>query len=166
MRALATGLLFFGIPLTGLAANPDDIIGTWDTENNDAKVEILKCGEKYCGRIVWLKEPDYPAGSREGPPGTPKKDHNNPEPVLRTRPVLGLLIMRDFRFSGGNEWKDGRLYDPEKGKTYSGRMTLVSPGQLNLRGFVGISLFGRTAKWTRQGQGSQIRRTENGGGKQ
>lgn len=154
MRALLAGLLLFGVPLSGFASNPDDILGTWYTENNDARVEIFRCKEKYCGRIVWLKDPDYPAGSREGTPGTSKKDHNNPDPELRTRPVLGLTIMHDFRFSGGNEWKGGRLYDPEKGKTYRGKMKLVSPGRLNLRGFVGISLLGRTSKWTRRREGS------------
>jgi uncharacterized protein (DUF2147 family) len=140
-------LLLWQMPV--YAANPEDILGVWNTEHNDAKVEIFKCGEKYCGKIVWLKDPNYPPNSKEGTPGTPKIDHNNPDPALRARPVMGLQFMSNFRYAGDNVWKDGRLYDPEKGKTYSGKMTVVSHNQLDLRGFVGISLLGRTSKWTR-----------------
>ncbi len=57
--------------------------------------------------------------------------------------------MTDFTYVGGNAYTGGRLYDPEKGKTYSGKITLVSPKQLDLRGYIGISLIGRTSKWTR-----------------
>lgn len=135
--------------LPARASNPDDITGIWNTENKDARVEIFKCGDKYCGRIVGLKEPNYPAGSKEGTPGQPKIDFNNPDPSLRTRPVLGLQFMTDFAHAGDNEWKGGRLYDPEKGKTYSGNITLVSPTELDLRGFVGLPFLGRTSTWTR-----------------
>ena len=131
------------------AAGADDILGVWYNQEKDARIEIFKCGEKYCGKIVWLKEPNYPAGSKEGAPGTPKVDNNNPAPALRTRPVMGLQIVHDFVFVGDSLWKNGTVYDPKNGKTYSGKITLVSPGQLNLRGFIGISLIGRTAVWTR-----------------
>lgn len=144
-----TALIILIVCISAHAANPDDILGVWNTERNDAKVEIFKCADEYCGKIIWLKDPNYPAGSKEGTPGTPKVDNNNPDPALRTRPVLGLQFMNDFAYAGGNQWKGGKLYDPEKGKTYGGRITLVSPEQLDLRGFIGISLLGRTSKWTR-----------------
>ena len=131
------------------AASNDDILGVWDNQEKDAKIEIFKCGDKYCGKIVSLKNPDYPEGSTEGKPGTPKLDHHNPDSALRSRPIIGLQIVNDFVYAGDNLWKDGTVYDPKKGKTYSGKMTLVSPNQLNLRGFIGISLLGRTAVWTR-----------------
>jgi uncharacterized protein (DUF2147 family) len=130
-------------------AGADDILGVWNNQEKTAKIELFKCGVKYCGRIVELKEPNYPEGSREGAPGTPKLDNNNPDPVLRKMPRLGLIIVRDFVPAGENKWIDGKVYDPKKGKTYRGKMTLVSPNQLELRGFIGISLFGRTATWTR-----------------
>lgn len=131
------------------AASPDDILGVWDNQEKDGKIEIFKCGEKYCGRIVWLKEPNYPLDSKEGMPGTPKLDHKNPDPELRKVPTMGLRIMHDFTFSDDTVWKGGKVYDPKSGNTYSGKMTLVSPTQLKLRGFIGISLFGRTDVWTR-----------------
>jgi uncharacterized protein (DUF2147 family) len=131
------------------AAAGDAILGVWNNEEKDAKIEIFKCGENFCGRVVWLKEPNYPAGSKDGIPGTPKLDHNNPDPASRKTPMIGLQIVRDFVFAGDTVWKGGKVYDPKNGKKYNGKMTLVSQNQLNLRGFVGISLLGRTVVWTR-----------------
>ena len=151
-RLLSAFIMSMVIVMTaavGFAASPDDIVGVWDNQEKDAKIEIFKCGEKYCGKIVWLKDPDYPPGSKEGMPGTPKLDHKNPKPELRKVPVIGLEIMHDFIFAGDDTWKGGKVYDPKSGNTYSGKMTQVSPTQLKLRGFIGISLFGRTDVWTR-----------------
>lgn len=132
------------------AGNGDDILGVWNNQEKDAKIEIYKCGQKYCGKIVELKNPNYPEGSREGVPGTPWLDNNNPDPALRKTPRLGLTVVSYFTYAGDNLWADGKVYDPKNGKTYSGKMTLVSSDQLNLRGYIGISLLGRTAVWTRQ----------------
>ena len=134
---------------TSFAAAPDDILGAWFNGEKDAKIEIAKCGEKYCGTIVWLKDPNYPEGSKDGAPGTPKIDHHNPDLQLRKTPIIGLRIVHDFSFAGENLWTDGKVYDPKNGKTYKGKMTLVSPTQLDLRGYIGIALIGRTTTWTR-----------------
>lgn len=145
-------IIFMFMTLTaGYAYGADDdaILGVWNNQEKDAKIEIFKCGEKYCGRVVSLSEPNYPEGSKDGVPGTPKLDHNNPDPKFRKTPIIGLQIVHNFAFAGDNVWKGGKVYDPKNGKTYSGKMTLVSPHQLNLRGFIGISLLGRTAVWTR-----------------
>lgn len=144
--AFCMAVLFAG---AAYAAGPDDVLGVWYNQEKDAKIEIIKCGDRYCGKIVWLKEPEYPAGSTEGVPGTQKLDHNNPDKELRKRPVMGLQIMHGFTHAGENRWKDGKIYDPKNGKTYSAKIKLVSPQQLDLRGYIGISLLGRTAVWTR-----------------
>ncbi len=151
MKKIAILFIFQFVLASGvsLAAGGDDILGTWNNQEKDARIEIFKCGEKYCGKIVSLNEPNYPPDSKEGTPGTPKLDHHNPDPALRSRPIIGLQIVNDFIYAGDNLWKGGTVYDPKKGKIYSGKMTLVSPNQLNLRGFIGISLIGRTAIWTR-----------------
>ncbi len=134
---------------TVFASGGDAILGVWNNEEKDGKIEIYRCGDRYCGKIVWAKEPNYPAGSTEGTPGTPRLDHNNPDPKLRKTPIIGLVIVHNFTYAGDNTWVGGTVYDPKNGKTYRGKMTLVSPNQLNLRGFVGIPLFGRTTTWTR-----------------
>ena len=137
------------LPTAVFAAKADDVLGVWFNGEKDAQIEIFKCGGKYCGKIVWLKDPNYPEGSKDGIPGTPKIDHHNPDPAHRKDPIIELQIVHEFVFAGEDRWKDGRVYDPKNGKTYSGKMTLVSPRQLDLRGYIGISLIGRTATWTR-----------------
>ena len=151
MKNNAAVLLLFILlsAAAALAANGDDILGVWNNEEKDGKIEIFKCGGKYCGKIIWAKEPNYPAGSTEGPPGTPRRDHLNPDPAKRSRLILGLQIVNDFSFAGDDTWKGGTVYDPKSGNTYRGKMTLASPDRLELRGFIIIPLFGRTTTWTR-----------------
>ena len=80
--------------------------------------------------------------------GKPILDKNNPDAGKQTRPVLGLVILTGFRFDT-DAWDDGDVYDPEKGKTYSCTMTLKDKNTLKVRGYIGISLIGRTEVWTR-----------------
>ena len=149
VRIAITIALLSAIPASSWAAQADDILGVWFNGEKDARIEIMKCGDRYCGKVVWLQEPSYPGGSKDGIPGSPKLDHKNPDPSLRKVPIIGLQIVHDFRYAGDDLWKDGKVYDPKNGKTYQGKMTLVSPGRLDLRGFIGISLIGRTTTWTR-----------------
>ncbi len=131
------------------ADNPDAILGQWLNGKKTAHIEIDKANGKYFGKIVWLKEPTYPADDKKGMAGQPKVDRENPDPSLRKRPILDLVILRDFVYAGGNRWEQGRVYDPENGKDYKCKMTLTSPDTLEVRGFVGVSLFGRTETWAR-----------------
>lgn len=124
------------------AQKADDIIGQWYSENNESLIEIYKTGNKYYGKIIWLKEP-----LRDG---KPKVDDKNPDEKLRNRPLIGLVILKDFVFDGKDEWSDGKIYDPKSGKTYSCYMELENKDKLKIRGYIGISLIGRTTHWTRK----------------
>ncbi len=123
-------------------AGPSDVLGSWKTEKRDVQLELFRCGEKICGKIVWLKEPNY-IDRKDGPVGTTKVDRKNPDPALRNRPILGLQVMKGLTAKGDNRWGNGTCYDPETGKSYKCKMRLKSPDQLEMRGFIGISLFGR-----------------------
>jgi uncharacterized protein (DUF2147 family) len=92
---------------------------------------------------------NYPADDKKGMGGKPRIDRENPDPKLRDRPVAGLEIMHGLKPAGPGKWDGGKIYDPETGNTYSCKMTLVSSNELHLRGFLGISLIGRTTTWTR-----------------
>lgn len=118
--------------------NADVILGTWLTASGKAKVLIYKETNKYYGKIVWLKNPTYEDGK-------PKVDKNNPDKTKKTAPLMGLNMLKDFVFDD-DEWEDGTIYDPENGKTYSCTMT-YRDGKLDVRGYVGISLIGRTQTW-------------------
>lgn len=114
----------------------DAIIGDWMNEKKDAKFQIFKQGNIYSGKILW--------GT-----GSETKDVKNPDPKLKSSGLIGLVMLNDFVFDGKDTWEDGTIYDPREGKTYSCKITLKNMDQINVRGFVGISLFGRTEVWTR-----------------
>ena len=123
------------------ATNPDDIIGIWLNANGQAQIQIYKEGNKYFGKIYWLKDPNNAKG-------TPKLDANNPDDALKTKPLLGAVLLRNFVYDDG-EWNSGRIYDPQNGKDYKCYIKLKDPKTLSLRGYIGISLLGRTEVWTR-----------------
>ncbi len=123
------------------AAAGDAILGEWLTDEGKARVQIYRCDTLYCGKIVWLKEPVKN--------GKEVVDDKNPDPALKNKPVIGLIIVRGFSYDGDNEWTGGKVYDPESGDTYSGKMALQDPQTLRLRGYVLIPLLGRTEVWTR-----------------
>jgi len=131
------------------ADEADMLLGGWLTAEGKSKVEVYKCGEKYCGKIVWLKAPQYPAGDPQGMAGKDKIDRENPDPALKNRPLIGILMIQDFIYDGEAEWSEGTIYDPRNGKTYNCKMTLTDENTLEVRGYVGLPLFGKTAIWTR-----------------
>ena len=142
-------LTFLLLVSFAFAADEDNILGLWNTPENDCKIEFFKCSNKYCGRIAWLKEPYYPADDDGGMAGRPVVDRENPNSDLRSRPLSGLQIMEDFVYIGKNVWEKGTIYNPDDGKIYKCKMTLSAPAHLEVRGFVGIPLLGGTSVWTR-----------------
>jgi uncharacterized protein (DUF2147 family) len=62
---------------------------------------------------------------------------------------MGLLLLRDFVFDGDDTWEDGEIYNPKEGKTYSCKITFDEKDKIKVRGYIGISLFGKTVYWTR-----------------
>ncbi|MGE6219657.1 DUF2147 domain-containing protein [Nubsella zeaxanthinifaciens] len=123
------------------AQKKDDILGKWVNPSGEGQIEIYKKGDKYFGKLVWIKEPNNPNGK-------PKTDEKNPNEGLRNKPVLGLEILKNFEFNDG-KWDDGTIYDPKSGKTYSCKLTLKDQNLLNIRGYIGVSLIGRTEVWKR-----------------
>ncbi|MDA8168703.1 MAG: DUF2147 domain-containing protein [Nitrospiraceae bacterium] len=121
---------------------PNAVAGTWLTQNRGAKIEIYKAGKNvYMGRMVWLREPFDEKGR-------PLTDAKNPDPALRGRPYLGMVIIKTLSPAGENRW-EGRIYDPESGKTYNCTVSLENEDTLRLRGYLGIPLLGRTETWRR-----------------
>lgn len=147
MKKITVGILFLLGALcfasfTFLPASEEQIIGEWLTSNQKAKIKIFKKNEMYYGSISWIKEPLKD--------GKPKLDINNPDTAKRGNQILGLMLLTGFKYVGDNEWEDGHIYDPEEGKTYSCHMELKDNGKtLHVRGYIGISILGRTDVWTR-----------------
>lgn len=125
------------------ATSPDAVLGVWKNGEGTGMIQIFKKGDKYYGRLVWLKVANTPEGK-------PRTDVNNPDESKRNVLLKGLENMRDFTYTGDNKWENGKIYDPKNGSDYSCEMTLVDPNTLEVRGFIGVSLFGRTDVWKRQ----------------
>jgi len=120
----------------------DDVLGVWLNEDKDAHIRIFLENDMFYGKIIWLKTPI------DEDTGKPKLDDENPDPELAKKPVMGLHLLNDFVFDE-DEWEDGTIYDPKNGKTYSCYMEIKSQDELKIRGYIGISLIGRTTYWTR-----------------
>lgn len=139
-------VLFLALISLGVFARGDRVIGVWLTENQDSRVEIYKTPSgTFEGKLVWLEEP-------LDEDGKPKLDKENPERSKRTRPLLGTVLLKDFTWdAGAGEWKNGTIYDPENGRTYSAFMRLENNNTLKIRGFVmGMRFLGRSTTWTRE----------------
>ncbi len=137
-------LALFVLPFESFAqTEADRIVGVWEPSNGKARVKIEKIGTKYFGKIVWLKEPTDPET------GKPKVDKNNPDESLRNVPLKGYRLLKDFSHKSGNEWDGGTIYDPENGSTYDCTITMKDANTLDIRGYIGISAFGRTDVWKR-----------------
>lgn len=143
---LSVLLIFTGscLTLSAQQRKTDDILGTWLNQEATGKVQIYKENGKYYGKIVWLKEPN------DKITGKPRTDVENPESSLKNRPLIGLVNLKDFVFDGDDEWEDGTIYDPKNGKTYSCYIQFdEKPNTLRIRGYIGISMLGRTTLWTK-----------------
>lgn len=128
-------LLIAAIVSVNAQTNPDAITGTWLTANKEGKIEIYKENNLYAGKII--------GGTKPG------KDEKNPESSLRNRDLIGIVILKNFKFNGKEKWEDGTIYDPNNGKTYSCNIKLKDKNTLEVRGYIGFSLLGRTEVWTR-----------------
>lgn len=135
-------LISFSSTLMAKSFKADDAVGFWLSEKEKAIIEIYKSGKEYEGKLVWLI--DIHTGKDSNP-----LDKENPDKKLRKRPMLNLVNMRGFKFDG-NKWDDGEIYDPESGKTYSSYFELEDKNTMSLRGYIGVSLFGRSSTWKRQ----------------
>lgn len=117
------------------------IVGTWESDQKDVRMEYFQDGDHYSARLLWgnkIVETDNV---------TSKKDAKNPDPGLRTRNIIGIVSLTGLRWDG-KEYADGKIYDPPSGKTYNCKAWMEGD-KLQLRGFLGLSMMGRTVSWHR-----------------
>jgi len=124
------------------AGSAGDVAGTWLSGDGDGLVEIRLAGDGLSGVVL---------GSPNDDPSRPDSDRLNPDPALRERPLKGLEIFSDFRYEGQGVWSGGRIYDPNSGNTYRCTIRVIDRDTLEMRGYIGIPLFGRTETWRRRG---------------
>ena len=135
-RLAAATALAAAIASPALADDP--VEGLWLVQAGTAKVKVAPCASdktKMCGQVAWLKT-------------TGAKDANNPDASLRSRPILGMLMIRDFKSAGPGKWTGGKIYDPNSGKTYGSKITANPDGTLKVEGCVAVVCQAQTWKKT------------------
>jgi uncharacterized protein (DUF2147 family) len=133
---LVLTLALFALLAPATMSSGGSVLGEWTTPNGSV-VNVYRCGSGVCAKVVHVS-----------PKAQESVDTQNPNPSLRQRPLCGLEIGTGFHLTSPSQAQGGQLYDPESGNTYSGWMK-ADGNTLQLRGYVGISLFGRTETWTR-----------------
>jgi uncharacterized protein (DUF2147 family) len=115
-------ILLSAAALTALTSAPAlaDPSGTWLRDNGNSRVRIAKCGDAFCGTLVWVKDADSPS-------------------------KVGQRIFYDMKASGENAWT-GKAFNPEDGKTYSGKLTL-SGSTMTTSGCVLGGMICRSVAW-------------------
>jgi uncharacterized protein (DUF2147 family) len=132
-------VVFFGIICN---AQSQSVIGKWKTVDDEtgkpkSVVEIYEKSGKIYGKIIEILEADKRNKVCEECTG---EDRN--------KPILGMVIIKGLR-KDGKEYNDGQILDPKNGKLYKCFITLEGNDKLKLRGYVGVSMFGRTQYWSR-----------------
>lgn len=139
LLSLALGPALAG---TASAVSPLKEVGIWYDDTGDGAIKIEQCGETLCGRIHWLKAP-------LNAKGMPLVDAHNPDSAQRTRPICGLPVVGNLERQPEGNWDSGWVYDPKEGKSYNLAATLDSPNRLQITGYLGMKLLGKTFTWTR-----------------
>jgi uncharacterized protein (DUF2147 family) len=143
--ALALGLFALvccaGARAQQLSQKLQNAIGHWQVINSDGspggRVDTYLEDGKLFGRVVQLR------------PGRAQKDVcDKCSGEYKNQLILGMVNMRDFH-PEGDDWVDGTVVDPENGKEYKGKIWAVGKDTLKMRGYIGISLLGRTESWAR-----------------
>lgn len=106
-----------------------DVTGLWIDHTGQGAVEITPCGDRICGRVVWLKNPSHK--SKSG------------------KLICGTQILGDLQRQPGNAWESGWIYNPEDEERFSAALKLTNVNTLQVTGYLGIKLLGETFTWKR-----------------
>tara|TARA_B110000902_G_scaffold264003_1_gene344367 strand:+ start:2194 stop:2655 length:462 start_codon:yes stop_codon:yes gene_type:complete len=121
--------------------NAQTIFGNWLSKNKDGTfdsvIKVYKKDGKVVAKIIEIKDTSRQNAVCELCEGKNKN-----------KPILGLNILTGLE-KQDDEWSGGTILDPRNGEVYQCYIELVKPNKLKLRGYIGISLFGKTAYWER-----------------
>jgi uncharacterized protein (DUF2147 family) len=141
LRRASALIVLFGIALVAMAGDDKEssILGNWLSESKDGIIQISQVvGATYQGRII--------GGNHPG-----RLDEKNPDTTLHSRALRGQVILRNLHYDGDGKWSGGAIYEPDTGRTYKCLVEVITPDSIKVRGFIGISLLGKSQTWTRYG---------------
>ncbi len=131
--AIIISLFFFAYTS---AQKKKDVVGYYRSADNTSIFKFYKSGEKYVGKLVWMKHPE-------------RLDTMNPDATERNKKLLGSILAYGLIFDGKNQWKEGFVYDATKGKTFSCQITRDEKGNIEMRGYIGVPILGKSEFFTK-----------------
>lgn len=142
MKYLLLSLITCWLALQPAAAQTPPL-GVWADDTGDSHIELYRCGEQLCGRVVWLRTPTDANGK-------PRFDVKHPSAERRTQLLQNLTVLQNLRYNAETDrWEDGEIYDPENGRTYSCYVAAAGKDRLEVKGYIGFSLIGKAHYWQR-----------------
>ncbi len=141
-KALLTLIVCLMAGISAVAqSDGDKIIGTYKAvqDGNVSKVKISKNGDGYKAQIIWLEHPN-------NADGTPKLDKKNPDKAKRSLHAGMIVLVDKIKYKGG-VWKDAKIYDPTKGKSFDVEMKFKDAKTLQVKG--SLLIFSQTVEWTK-----------------
>jgi len=142
VMAVIFAMIAAAFPARASDTDPSGLLGNWMAKSEKIAIELYRCEEYLCGKIIWVIKPYRNNGEF-------KRDRRNPDPALRRRGYCGIEVVRGLRGKNDRVWRGGKIYDPKRGNTYDLDIALRDDGRLELRGYIGIRLFGKSEIWTR-----------------
>ena len=139
-KFLFSPLLIITLAVTAAAQHSsDDIIGRWMSSENNLEVEVFKTGDEYKARVIW-----FDASDDISRPMNVRFDRKNPNEALRSRKILGMEVLNGLVYNADDdEWREGRIYDPNSGKDWNAKAWLTKDGYLQVRGFWHFEFLGQ-----------------------
>lgn len=139
---MKNGILFIFFTIFSISIHAQTIFGKWHSKNDDtgevdSVIEVYKKNGKAFAKVIEVKDPERQDAVCELCEGKNKG-----------KKILGLDILTGLE-KDGNEWSGGTILDPRNGKVYKCYIALEKPNKLKLRGYIGFSMFGKTAYWER-----------------
>ena len=133
---LASALLLTAGTAMAAEMKASDAEGVWETATG-GYVEVYEDGGTYKGTIVGSKS------------GEARYDKNNPDESKQDRRLLGVTVLKGLEYVGDGKFEGGNIYSPDNGKTYKAKATQTGADSLDVRGYMGISLIGKSQTWKR-----------------
>lgn len=139
MKIFLTLFVFLMTVGSANAVEPLNPYGYWLTENERSVIKVEPCGKSLCGYIHWIID------------GGMQYDTKNPQENLRGQPMCGLQIIQGLKPDANKEgsFSDGKIYKADDGDVYDASLTMKSNSELTVRGYMGISLLGKSQTWKR-----------------
>ena len=145
-------LLFLFFAITSFNSNPpaNRLLGVWEFEEKNLRIEMFEEDGHFAGRMIWFLCASEPIMNSY-------RDTENPDAKLTSRPLIGLKLVEKLSYQGDNIWSGGKIYDPNSGRTYDALIHLTEPNTVIVRGYWKFKWLGKSMVFNRFGMTNVVK---------